>query len=82
MLESYPNGKKTLLEKEKFAYYEQFLLFPQCFQKVCFPGPSKGVIVWEWVKPNCAFVTNLGKDVFEKMVPKKQLCLQNLEIQD
>ena len=21
----------------------------QCFQKVCFPGAPKGVIVWEWV---------------------------------
>ena len=30
--------------------HEQFLLFPQCFQKACFPGASKGVIVWEWVK--------------------------------
>ena len=30
--------------------YEQFLLFQQCFQKPCFPGASKGVIVWEWVK--------------------------------
>ena len=38
MAESYPNR------------YEQFLLFPQCFQKACFPGASKGVIVWEWVK--------------------------------
>ena len=26
-------------------------LFPQCLQKACFPGASKGVIVWEWVKP-------------------------------
>ena len=31
--------------------YEQFLLFPQCFQNVCFPGVSKGVVVWGWV--NC-----------------------------
>ena len=31
-------------------FYEQFLLFPQCFQRACFPGASKGVIVWEWVK--------------------------------
>ena len=23
---------------------------PQCFQKACFPGASKGVTVWEWVK--------------------------------
>ena len=38
--------------KGKIAHYEQFLLFPQCFQKACFPGASKGVIVWEWVKAN------------------------------
>ena len=35
--------------KGEIARYEQFLLFPQCFQKSCFPGASKGVIVWEWV---------------------------------
>ena len=27
-----------------------FLLFPQCFRMASFPDPSKGVIVWEWVK--------------------------------
>ena len=27
-----------------------YMLFPQCFQKACFPEASKGVIVWEWVK--------------------------------
>ena len=37
--------------KGEIARYEQFLPFPQCFQKACFPGASKGVIVWEWVKP-------------------------------
>ena len=36
--------------KGEIARYEQILLFPQCFQKACFPGASKGVIVWEWVK--------------------------------
>ena len=36
--------------KGEIARYEQFLLFPQCFQKACFPGASKGVVVWEWVK--------------------------------
>ena len=35
--------------KGEIACYEQFLLFPQCFQKACFPRVSKGVIVWEWV---------------------------------
>ena len=36
--------------KGEIARYEQFLLFPQCFQKACIAGASKGVIVWEWVK--------------------------------
>ena len=36
--------------KGEIARYEQFLLFPQCLQKACFPGASKGVIAWEWVK--------------------------------
>ena len=46
------NSRKfsTLVEdtvgKGEIACYEQFLLFPQCFQKACFPGASKGVIVW------------------------------------
>ena len=34
--------------KGEIARSEQFLLFPQCFQKACFPGASKGVL-WEWV---------------------------------
>ena len=36
--------------KGEIARYEQFLLFPQCFQKAFLPGASKGVIVWEWLK--------------------------------
>ena len=36
--------------KGEITRYEQFLLFPECFQKACFPGASKGVIVWQWVK--------------------------------
>ena len=36
--------------KGEIARYEQFLLFLRCFQKACFPGASKGVIVREWVK--------------------------------
>ena len=36
--------------KGEIAGYEQFLRFPQCFQKACFQWASKGVIVWEWVK--------------------------------
>ena len=46
------NGRKieNTVGIGEIAHYEQFLLFPQCFQKACFPGASKGVIVWEWVK--------------------------------
>ena len=36
--------------KGEIVRYEQFLLFPQCFQNACFQGVSKGVVVWEWVK--------------------------------
>ena len=39
---------ENIVGKGEIAYYEQFLLFPQCFQKACFTGAS-GVIVWEWV---------------------------------
>ena len=50
------NGRKlskwveNTVGKGEIARYEQFLLFPQCFQKACFPEASKGVIVREWVK--------------------------------
>ena len=40
--------------KGEITCYEQFLLFPQCFQKASFLGASKGVIVWEWVK--CVYI--------------------------
>ena len=39
--------------------YEQFLLFPQCFQKACFTGASKGVIVWEWVNMNLMYMVQV-----------------------
>ena len=49
------NGSKlskqveNIVGKGEIARYEQFLLFPQCFQKACFPGASKDVNVWERV---------------------------------
>ena len=57
------NGRKLSKQVEntegkgEIARYEQFLLFPQCFQKACFPGASKGVIVWEWVKTEFCMCT-------------------------
>ena len=41
---------ENTVSKGEIARYEQFLLFSQCFQKACFAGASKGVIVWEWLK--------------------------------
>ena len=41
------NGSKlskhleNIVGKGEIARYEQFLLFPQCFQKACFPGGVK-----------------------------------------
>ena len=46
--------------KGEISCFEQFLLFPQCFQKACFPGASKGVIVWEWVKLLSANAVSFG----------------------
>ena len=46
--------------KGEIARYEQFLLFPQCFQKACFPGVPKSVIVWEWVKTHLKLKTFAG----------------------
>ena len=49
------NGRKlsqrveNTVGKGRIARYEQFLLYPQCFQKACFSGASKDVIVREWV---------------------------------
>ena len=45
--ESSLNRLENTVGKGEIAHYEQFLLLQQCFQKACFPGASKGVIVWE-----------------------------------
>ena len=56
------NGRKltkrveNTVEKGEIARYEQFLLIPQRFQRACFPGASKGVIVWKWVKALDSFI--------------------------
>ena len=63
--------------KGEIARYEQFLLFPQCFQKACFPGASKGVIEWEWVK-RCylsfsAFPTLFSRAFFHRIIKSHDL---------
>ena len=55
--------------KGEIAQYKQFLFFPQCFQKACFPRASKGVIVWEWVKNIPYYTKGLNMQV-------KKICIQ------
>ena len=61
------NGRKlskqveNTVGKGEIARYEQFLLFPQCFQNACLPGASKGVIVWEWVKKTLEHIVEKEK---------------------
>ena len=53
---------ENTVEKGEIARYEQFLLFPQCFQKACFPGASKGVTVWEWVNDHGLYHATISKN--------------------
>ena len=59
--------------KGKIARYEHFLLFPNCFQKACFPGASKGVVVWEWV--NEAVADYASFEMFGNLLLEKVLDL-------
>ena len=49
--------------KGEIACYEQFLLFPQCFQKACFPGASKVSLFGNGLKRR-------GEKAFENIVGK------------
>ena len=73
------NGRKLSkqvennVEKGEIAHNEQFLLYPQCFQKFFFLEVSKGVVMWEWVNPFpnkllfiCVCSTSLLKTLWEK----------------
>ena len=52
------NGRKSFkrventVGKGEITCYEQFLLFPQCFQKNCMVDTSKSGLVWESVNAN------------------------------
>ena len=49
---------ENIVGKGEMACTSKCLLFPQCFEKASFLDASKGVIVWESVKPlpdNAAF---------------------------
>ena len=70
---------ENTVSKGEIALYEQFLLFPQCFQKACFPGASKGVIVWEWVNP-LPDDKILGLPKFKALADDKSNVTQNIKV--
>ena len=70
MAESYPEWVENTVGKGEIACYEQFLLFPHCFQKACFPGVSKGV-VWEWVKQCFQFPYSLIQTSYQKVLQEQ-----------
>ena len=55
--------------KRKNCSLRAISLFPQCFQKSCFPGVSKGVIVWKWVKLNTGYLADINKLTLSQTSP-------------
>ena len=61
------NGRKlskqveNTVGKGEIARYEQFLLFPQCFQKTCTADSYKPGLVWERVKSKLAVLWVMDK---------------------
>ena len=45
----FSEGEENTAGKGEIARYEQFLLFPQCFQKTCTADTQKPGLVWERV---------------------------------
>ena len=67
MAESFKQVENTVGVGE-IAHYEQFLLFPQCFQKTCTADTLKPGLVWERARRSLTLshpiptLTNLEKE--------------------
>ena len=66
-----PKQVENTVGKGEIARYEQFLLFPQCFQKACFPVASKGVIVWEWVNKQAREISHTEQNMSHLLCYKR-----------
>ena len=66
--------------KGEIARYEQFLLFPQCFQKACFPGASKGAIVWEKVKIQVYYFLTLYQTENFRLFQTERACRRHFQM--
>ena len=75
MVERSPNGVENTEGKREIARYEQFLLFPQCFQKTCTTDKKKSGLVWERVKGYvlCLFMIPVNSYLINQnhLTPKK-----------
>ena len=54
--------------KGEIARYEQFLLFPQCFQKTCTSDTKKPGLVWERVNQIFLNFNNPDREDFPKHI--------------
>ena len=52
MAENFSKRVENTVGKGEIARYEQFLLFPQCFQRTFTADTSKPGLVWERVNPS------------------------------
>ena len=64
--------------KEKIAHYEQFLLFPTCFQKTCTAeSPLSMLYILSFfcyiLLPHNSDITPLEKKAFENIVEKEKM---------
>ena len=47
---NFSKRRENTVGKGEIARYEQFILFPQCFQKTCTANTSNSGLVWERIK--------------------------------
>ena len=50
MAETSQKGTENIVRKGEIACNEEFILFPQCFQKTCTADTKKPGLVWKTVK--------------------------------
>ena len=68
MEESFRKRVENTVGKGEIARYEQFLLFPQCFQEACNADTLKQGLVWERVKINQSCDSHLKEVNLEESV--------------
>ena len=56
MKEQYLIDNENIVVKGEIAHHEQFVLFPQCFQKLSTTEASESVYLWERVKYACHYL--------------------------